>query len=273
VLRAISALHGLQALPSSIAQACITSPPYFWQRDYEVEGQIGLEAEPEEYVAKLVTICREIRRVLAEDGTLWLNLGDSYNNRTAARPSAHNGGLGHGNESIHSTWAELTRRGRTRLSTRSGGLKEKDLIGIPWMVAFALRTDGWYLRSDIIWSKPYGKPEAARDRPSRAHEHLFLLSKSARYLYDPEPLRSTSGGNARSVWEIGPTGAEGHGAGFPEEIPRRCILASTRPRDLVLDPFVGVGTTTLVAHRLNRRFVGFDLRNDYIQHALACLND
>jgi DNA modification methylase len=152
-------------------------------------SQLGLEPSPDEYVTRLVEIFREVRRVLRDDGVAWLNLGDSYNNRSVARPSSHQGGLGFSNDSIERSWADQTKLGLSRLSLTGGGLKEKDLLGIPWMVAFALRDDGWFLRSDVIWAKPNPMPESVTDRPTNAHEHVFLLTKSARYFYDAEAIR------------------------------------------------------------------------------------
>jgi DNA modification methylase len=170
----------LRTLPAGSVHTCVTSPPYFGLRDYGADGQIGLERTPDEYVARMVAVFREVRRVLRDDATLWLNLGDSY----ATNPGNGRGGEGSG----------LTKGGKT--PHRSGidksglsGLKTKDLIGIPWMVAFALRADGWYLRSDIIWHKPNPMPESVRDRPTKAHEYLFLLSKSATYHYDADAVR------------------------------------------------------------------------------------
>jgi DNA modification methylase len=156
-----------------------------------VDQQIGLEPSPDEFVAALVDVFREVRRVLRDDGTVWLNLGDSYNNRSVARPSSHQGGLGFTNDSIERTWADQTKLGLSRLSIADGDLKEKDLLGIPWMVAFALRADGWYLRSDIIWNKPNPMPESVTDRPTKSHEYVFLLSKSAKYHYDADAIRET----------------------------------------------------------------------------------
>lgn len=204
----------LAAMKPGCVQTCVTSPPYFGLRDYGHEGQIGLEPTPDEFVQALVEVFREVRRVLADDGTVWLNLGDSYNNRLVTRPSSHQGGLGHSNDSIERTWAQQTEHGLSRLSLTSGGLKEKDLIGIPWMVAFALRADGWYLRSDIIWAKPACLPEAVKDRPTRAHEYLFLLSKSARYFYDIDAIRGeyrdwSTGGPGTGIADT----AERYGAG------------------------------------------------------------
>lgn len=151
--------------------------------------QLGLEATPGEYISRLVDVFREVRRVLRDDGTVWLNIGDSYNTRSVARPSSHQGGLGFTNDSIERSWAEQTKLGLTRLSIADGDLKEKDLLGIPWMLAFALRADGWYLRSEIVWAKPNAMPESVTDRPTSAHEKVFLFSKQPRYFYDADAIR------------------------------------------------------------------------------------
>ena len=176
-------------------------------------SQLGLEQTPDEYVARLVEIFGEIRRVLRHDGVAWLNLGDSYNNRSVARPSSHQGGLGFSNDSIERSWADQTKLGLSRLSLTGGGLKEKDLLGIPWMVAFALRADGWYLRSDVIWAKPNPMPESVTDRPTNAHEHVFLLTKSARYFYDAEAIREKGVNPANKLPGRGMTLTEHYGAG------------------------------------------------------------
>lgn len=171
--------------PESV-HCVVTSPPYWGLRDYGVAGQLGLEASPELYVDAMVEVLRAVRRVLRQDGTVWLNLGDSYNNRSRLRDTNEQPGL---NGVVDSTWRQDATRGRTRASSSAGGLKEKDLVGVPWMVAFALRADGWYLRRDVIWSKPNPMPESVTDRPTTAHEYIFLLSRSERYYYDAEAVR------------------------------------------------------------------------------------
>lgn len=278
----------------------VTSPPYWGLRDYGVGGQLGNEKLPDEYVIRLVEILREAHRVLTGNGTLWLNLGDSY---------ARNGGTpGGGNRELLHMEGKQTRM--TKIPP-SSGLKEKDLVGIPWMVAFALRADGWYLRSDIIRQKPNPMPESVTDRPTRSHEHLFLLAKNQRYFYDSdaiaEPLtrpdeatRKTPGrfggadkfieastqsrlhsGNAyvgtsngkrnrRDVWNIAPQPYKGaHFATFPEKLVEPCILAGCPPDGVVLDPFCGTGTVGIVAHRLGRSFFGIDLKPEYLDLAAA----
>lgn len=281
----------LQDLPEGSVQCCVTSPPYYGLRDYGVDGQIGHEASPDQFVAQLVAVFREVRRVLRDDGTLWLNLGDSYAGTGGQSPQS--GRLFKG---------RARQRENTCISARirTEFLKPKDLVGIPWMVAFALRADGWYLRQDIIWAKPNPMPESVRDRCTKAHEYLFLLSKSDRYLYDPDAIaepaaypegprntrpyevagqrrgdnnnlggsvhkigpRSTR--NKRSVWSIATAPyREAHFATFPPALVEPCILAGTRPGDTVLDPFLGAGTTALVAERLGRRWVGIELNPSY----------
>lgn len=270
------------------AQTCVTSPPYFGLRDYGHEGQIGLERTPEEYIAAMVEVFRCVRDVLADDGTLWLNIGDSY---------ARTGGT----DRNVSTTAQVgsTRNTLEQMSNRTQnataiGLKSKDLIGIPWMLAFALRADGWYLRQDIIWHKPNPMPESVRDRCTKAHEYVFLLSKSERYFYDYEAVRepevcgrmrgpalhrdqiSTNGNsgltrrqsdgfrNRRSVWTVATRPYNGaHFATFPPALIEPCILAGSRTGDIVLDPFMGSGTTASVALQHCRQYLGCELNPEY----------
>lgn len=307
----------LPTLPAESVHCVVTSPPYWGLRDYGVAGQLGLEPTPEEHVANLVGIFREVRRALRPDGTVWLNLGDSYagswgalsrGNHTGDDKTTldgHSGGLTtHGRQiSEHPHFGRFT---RTR--ALGGGRKPKDLTGIPWMVAFALRADGWYLRSDIIWAKPNPMPESVTDRPTKAHEYLFLLSRSPRYYYDTEAVREAdsgqdhprsvlsgqpsleptnglmaphrglrqtsgrngSGRNLRSVWTIATQPYPGaHFATFPEKLVEPCILAGCPPEGIVLDPFAGSGTTGRVANRLGRRAVLVELNPEYIDQALT----
>jgi site-specific DNA-methyltransferase (adenine-specific) len=262
----------LVAAPGSI-QTCVTSPPYWGLRDYGVDGQIGLEPTPESYVANIVEVFRLVRDALADDGTLWINLGDCY---AAARggttPPAETlaGGVnGHGDED--------SKRGRKdgfnpSRNAKGIGLKHKDLIGIPWRVAFALQADGWYLRQDIIWSKPNPMPESVRDRCTKAHEYIFLLSKNQKYYFDAaaiaEPSVTGASGatrNKRSVWTVTPSSYKGaHFATFPPDLIEPCILAGSRPGDVVLDPFGGSGTTGMMAARLSRRAVLCELNPEYV---------
>ena len=255
------AIEVLKTIPDQSINTCVTSPPYWGLRDYGIDGQVGIEETPEEYVAKMVEVFREVKRVLRNDGTLWLNLGDSYAGNCSQ--ASNNGRAGFGNP-------------RERLVNRKGeGLKPKDLVGIPWRVAFALQADGWYLRSDIIWHKPNPIPESVKDRPTKAHEYIFLLSKSPRYYYDyeaiKEPVTSKQLGstrNRRSVWTV-PTRPfpEAHFATFPPELIEPCVLAGCPIGGVVLDPFVGSGTTLLVATRHHRRSIGIELNPEYIKIA------
>ena len=273
------ALERLRELPDEIADVCVTSPPYYGLRDYGVDGQVGLEKTPEEYIDRLVQIFREVRRTLKKDGTLWIVIADSY-------------------------------AGSGRGISKKTSIKNKDLIGIPWMLAFALRTDGWYLRSDIIWNKPNVMPESVKDRCTKCYEHVFMLAKSKTYHFDSEavlvpaqydgrketinkgsskyadkivpgktPQSQHMAGkphqrwrfkdgkpvkNRRDVWTVSTRPYKGaHFATFPPELIEPCILAGSRPGGTVLDPFIGSGTTAEVAHRLGRECVGIELNPDY----------
>lgn len=257
-------LQTLRALSDQSIHCCVTSPPYFGLRDYGVEGQIGLEPTPDEFVAALVAVFREVRRVLRDDGTLWLNLGDSY-----ARPPAK-GGSGPGGK--NRDWYG-DNYGKARGAAIPDGLKDKDLIGIPWRVAFALQADGWYLRQDIIWNKPNPMPEPVKDRFTKAHEYIFLLSKSSRYYFDSEAMKERAAGggvrNRRDVWTVATKPFKGaHFATFPPDLIEPCILAGCPVGGTVLDSFMGAGTTALVAERNQRRWVGCELNPEYADMAL-----
>lgn len=301
-------LIGLKKLADNSIDCCVTSPPYFGLRDYGTEEQIGAEESPELFVEQLVSVFLEVKRVLKTEGTLWLNLGDSYagNNSVAS----NNGRAGMGNP-------------REKIVKRGGeGLKTKDLIGIPWMVAFALRANGWYLRQDIIWHKPNPMPESVTDRCTKAHEYIFLLSKSAKYYYDADAIKTDSKdpkgdlkrmeaqhwdnkntpdkfrnglrprssfgnrngqlnglhsgneyfglekANKRSVWLVNTKPySEAHFATFPEDLIVDCIKAGCPEKGIILDPFMGAGTSALVAKKLNRNYIGFELNPDYIEIA------
>lgn len=244
--------------PAGAFQACITSPPYWGLRDYAVPGQIGAEFTVDAYLARLVGVFRQVRRVLRADGTLWLNLGDAYTS----------GGR---------TWRDRDKknpaRGMDYRPATPSGLKPKDLIGLPWKLAFALQADGWYLRSDVVWHKPNAQPESVKDRPARAHEYLFLLSKSERYFYDHAAVMEQAAGaqgrrNRRTVWSIPTEPFRGaHFATFPPQLVEPCVRASSRAGDRVLDPFFGSGTVGLVAGRLGRGFLGLELNPDYAELA------
>lgn len=306
-------LETMATLPAGSVQCCVTSPPYYGLRDYGNEAQIGLEETPAAYVEKLVAVFRAVWRVLADDGVLWLNLGDSYNGSGGAGGDYGKGGI---------------KEGQPKYPGRKiAGLKPKDLIGIPWRVAFALQDDGWYLRSDIIWAKPNAMPESVTDRCTRAHEYVFMLTKQARYYCDMDAIKEPAGEhvgqaatfarsgavgehvlpgqtaaqhrpdrvekqrghgrrhdgfndrwdamtkaeqqagmrNKRDVWTIAPATYSGaHFATMPPDLAAPCILAGSRPGDLVLDPFTGSGTTGAVALKYGRRFVGCELNADYI---------
>jgi DNA modification methylase len=288
-------LSVLPTLAAESVQCVVTSPPYYGLRDYGVDGQIGLEKSPEEYVAKLVAVFQEVRRVLRDDGTVWLNLGDSY----------AGSGKGAWNRMDVQKEVYVPKPGGLEASMPKvpSGLKPKDMIGIPWMVAFALRSDGWYLRQDCIWSKPNCMPESVTDRCTKSHEYIFLLTKSARYFYDNEAVKEDSidpesingrrkrnprlcdmqgdvklkqnfdrlngeiyeKKNRRSVWTITTKPfKEAHFATFPPEIPEICIKAGSKIGDTILDPFSGAGTTGLVAEQLNRKYIGIELNEKYI---------
>ena len=328
-------IDGLQSLDEQSIQCVVTSPPYWGLRDYGVDGQLGLERTPEEYVDRMVGVFREVRRVLRDDGTVWLNLGDSYYNTNpgGGGPGDKSGlrkdgrdeesrirsariSLSHQRfntipdiETIVDEGKQNKRVGRKQddsdaqksrqESLRESKLKPKDLVGIPWRVAFALQSDGWYLRSDIIWSKPNPMPESVTDRPTKAHEYLFLLTKSARYFYDADAIqeeavvdsgRVTTVGsikqqgtkrndvglqnidsgtrNKRSVWEIATQPfPEAHFAVMPTKLVEPCVLAGSAKKDIVLDPFCGSGTVGVVALRYGRRFIGIDLSEEYCEMA------
>ena len=271
------------------ARMCVTSPPYYGLRNYGGEDcQIGLEESPEEYIRNLVEVFREVGKNLTDDGTLWVNIGDSYYNY---RPGK---GQGLVKQSVSNTKQDLPDK-CARRGNKLDGLKEKDLIGIPWMLAFALRADGWYLRQDIIWHKPNPMPESVRDRCTKAHEYIFLFSKNKKYFYDNEAIKEpakdwgtrdrTNGKyhnpgtglqphsgltksydkkNKRSVWSVTKKPYKGaHFATYPPDLIEPCILAGSEKGDIVLDPFMGSGTTAMVAKSLGRDYIGCELHKDY----------
>jgi DNA modification methylase len=271
------------------AQTCVTSPPYYGLRDYGHKGQIGLEETPEEYIEAMVEVFRCVWDVLEDDGTLWLNIGDSYYNYRPGKGQALV------KQSVANNDQDLPQI-CARRGNKLDGLKEKDLIGIPWMLAFALRADGWYLRQDIIWHKPNPMPESVQDRCTKAHEYIFLMSKSQKYYYDHETIKDpvkqdwgtrdrsdgkyhTEGSglqphsgleksyemaNKRSVWTVNTKPYVGaHFAVFPSELIEPCILAGTPAGGIVLDPFMGSGTTAQVAQHLGRQYLGCELNATY----------
>jgi DNA modification methylase len=294
----VEILHGdcretLKTLPEGSVNCCVTSPPYFGLRDYGHDGQIGLEESPDAFVQQMVGVFREVKRVLRDDGTLWLNLGDSYS--SFKDQSCRQQTLAGKSRGEPHSGKAANRNGKAMASC---GLKNKDLIGIPWRVAFALQADGWYLRQDIIWHKPNPMPESVTDRCTKAHEYIFLLSKSARYFYDAEAIQeeatlrgttetgdlSYSDGastndnspssrlridrdsrNRRSVWSVTTKGYKGaHFATFPPDLIRPCILAGCPTGGTVLDPFGGSGTTGQVAMEEGRNAILCELNADYV---------
>ena len=287
----------LKTLPDQSVQTCVTSPPYWRLRDYGIDGQLGLEATPEEYTRRMVEVFREVRRVLRDDGTLWLNLGDSYAGSNYGRNDDCTGdGLG----------LNPKERYRGQAPGLPANVRPKNLIGIPWRIAFALQADGWYLRQDIIWHKPNPLPESVKDRCAKAHEYIFLFSKSRRYYFDNEAIsepiaestrrraqsryegrktksdvygmgaasiirehRNVRAGkcmrNKRSVWTVTTQSYKGaHFATYPPDLIRSCILAGAPTQHTVLDPFMGSGTTGYVALSLRRNFIGIELNPEYV---------
>ena len=239
------------------ARMCVTSPPYYGLRNYgDEEYQIGLEQTPEEFIKQLVNVFKEVKNVLTDDGTLWVNVGDSYYNYRPGR------GQGLAKQTVSNTKQDLPdvcpRRGN-----RLEGLKEKDLIGIPWMFAFAMRADGWYLRQDIIWNKPNPMPESVRDRCTKAHEYIFLFSKNQNYYFDVDAIKEPTR-RKRSVWNVQKKPYRGaHFAVYPPDLIEPCIKAGSEKGDIVLDPFMGSGTTAMVAKSLGRDYIGCELHEDY----------
>jgi site-specific DNA-methyltransferase (cytosine-N4-specific) len=279
------AIEALKTVPDDSVHCCVTSPPYFRLRDYQHENQIGMENTPEHFIDKLVNVFREVRRVLRPDGLCWINIGDSY---------AGSGKSGSTESGIrkHKQFGKIEHASRQIKPTKvTGNLKPKDMIGVPWMLAFALRDDGWYLRSDIIWSKIQFTPESVKDRPTKSYEHIFMISKSRYYFYNNEAAKRTgrdgSKSNERDVWDIKlePQKSD-HYATYPSEIPRRCIKASVLLEGVcsicgsfykcscdnssitpptVLDPFAGSCTTGIVASELSCNAIMIDIKEDYLQ--------
>ncbi|MEK3974724.1 DNA-methyltransferase [Psychrobacillus sp. FSL K6-1267] len=306
-------LDVLRTFTDESVNTVVTSPPYWGLRDYGMGEQIGLESSVDEYVNVLVEVFRQVKRVLRDDGTLWLNLGDAYAGSGKGRNAD-----GKGNPGNNHMQSEGQFKGIVKLPKIVNGLKPKDLIGLPWRVAFALQQDGWYLRQDIIWNKPNAMPESVTDRPTKSHEYIFLLSKSPKYFYDHETIkeqavygtqdvrgsRATFGQpqkqrredkvrgsfngkygnkafrairekrNKRSVWTVTTKPLrEAHFATFPEDLIKPCVLAGSPINGVVLDPFFGSGTTGLVSLKHGRNFVGIELNQEYIKIAEKRLSD
>ena len=259
----IVVLHGdtrdvIRSIPDNSVQCVVTSPPYWGVRDYGVNNQIGAELDLMDYVNDLVMVFREVRRILASDGTFWLNIGNTYS-------------------SGWRKWRDKDDKNKGRaMSYRPPtpeGLKKKDLIGVAWLLALACQRDGWYLRNDIVWYKPNCQPESVKDRLTVSHEYMFLFSKSEKYYFNQDAIKQqTTNGNGvknrRTVWSINTEPCpEAHFAVFPRELIRPCILAGSRPDDTILDPFYGAGTTGIVAKELNRKCVGIELNPEFIEIA------
>jgi len=300
----------MKYLPDGRVNCCVTSPPYFGLRDYGVDGQIGLEETPEQYISKLVEVFREVRRVLRDDGTLWVNIGDSYASLPrGGRKESPGVGATQAIGPIHRAVKWGSGGGTNFHWELPGGIKQKDLIGIPWMLAFALRADGWYLRQDIIWHKPNPMPESVRDRCTKAHEYIFLLSKSPKYYFDAEAIKEPATGrpsgnkgkswgtnetrvradgagkvettrgipyagaetrNRRSVWTVSTKPFKGaHFATFPPDLIEPCVLAGCPEGGLVLDPFSGSGTTGMVANQHGRNAILTELNPEYAEIATS----
>jgi site-specific DNA-methyltransferase (cytosine-N4-specific) len=252
------ALTALRRLPDRAVQCLVTSPPYWGLRDYNIKDQIGHEPTLAQFINRLCAVFAEARRVLKDDGVFWLNIGDGYTS---------------GNRGWRAPDKKNPARAMNVRPDTPAGLKPKDLLGIPWRLAFALQDDGWYVRADIVWNKPNAQPESVKDRPTRAHEYLFMFTKSERYAYDREAVRERGGRNCRSVWDIHTQRWPGaHFATFPPKLVEPCIKASSRPGDLVLDPFFGSGTVGVVAQGLGRRYVGIELHPDYVAMAAERLS-
>lgn len=248
----------IYSLPDNFYSSIITSPPYWGKRDYGYNEQIGAEEELNLYVQHLVTIFRILKSKLKDNGTLWLNIGDSYTS---------------GNRAWRAEDKKNPARGMSYRPPTPKGLKPKDLIGIPWRVALALQNDGWYLRSDIIWYKPNCQPESVKDRPTQSHEYIFMFSKNEDYYYDYESIKEPASvkgttRNKRTVWQINTEPfPEAHFATFPEELIKPIVLATSTKNQFILDPFFGAGTVGVVCKKLKRFYHGIELKKEYIEIA------
>ncbi len=242
----------------------VTSPPYWSLRDYEMKDQIGCDDALGDYIKSIVVTFDKLRRVLSDDGTVWLNVGDSYTS---------------GNRRYRAPDRKNRARAMSVRPATPDGLKPKDLIGVPWRLAFALQDAGWWVRSEVIWHKPNAHPESVRDRPTKAHETVFLLSKSETYFYDTDAVRGPNGRRLRTVWDVNTeprrrsdSGVDDHPAVMPMTLASQCVSITSEPGDIVLDPYAGSGTTLLAARNLDRRWVGIELNPsfvDLIEHRLA----
>ena len=285
-----NSLEKIDEIEEKSVQAIVTSPPYWGLRDYKADGQLGEELVPEEFVKTLTTLFNKSKRVLRDDGTLWLNIGDTY--------FGAKGGHWDGGNSITNDATGSNYRMQRKAPPKHHRIKTRDLCGIPWMLAFSMQKDGWYLRQDIIWHKPNPMPEAVKNRCVKSHEYIFLFSLKPQYYFDykaiqepaayagdnralrqdvrrDEPMANAIAANSqptqefrnkRSVWSINTAqSGEAHFAVFPEKIPELCIKAGTKEGDIVLDPFMGSGTPASVAQRLGRKWIGIELNEEYVQ--------
>lgn len=285
----------LRTFPDKSINCCITSPPYYGLRDYGVDGQIGMESTPDEYVENIVNVFNEVKRVLTDDGVLWLNIGDSYAGSNKGKGTKKLSKLQSSNHDAN----YMLNNNNTNKTYKLNGYKPKDLIGIPWMIAFALRNSGWYLRQDIIWAKGNPMPESVKDRCTKSHEYIFLLTKSRKYYFDnvsikepaitkpkarnknkegyqadyPNGSRFSAGTrvygsdgmrNKRDVWFVNTKPCkEAHFATFPDTLIKPCVLAGCPENGIILDPFIGSGTTGIVAKRHNRNYIGIEINPEY----------
>jgi len=261
------ALTFLKSMPANSVNSIITSPPYFAQRDYGAAGQIGLEIDYKEYISALVEVFNEAKRVLRRDGTFWLNIGDNYVGATSQHKRGGSQGKNSRYSQKHMNGIPTSGRGDRNRTFYDNGLPMKSLVGMPWRVAFALQEEGWLLRCDIIWHRP-SKSESVKDRPTHAHEYIFMFSKSQKYYYDRTPLLTATGANIQSVWRVGGSPFTGaHFAVFPSELVEPLVLASCPKEGIVLDPFGGSGTIGLVSRQHHRHYVLCDISPENVKLA------
>ncbi len=261
------ALSYLKTLPDESVNSIITSPPYYGQRDYGADGQIGLEQKPEQYIEALVGVFREARRVLRNDGIFWLNIGDGYVGATSQHREGGSQGKTSRYSRKHMNSVPTEGRGARNRTFYEMGMPMKSLIGMPWRVAFALQSDGWILRCDIIWHRP-ASSESVKDRPTHAHEYIFMFSKRQRYYYDRSAMLTPTGANIQSVWRVSGSPFTGaHGAPFPAELIEPLVIASCPESGTILDPFAGSGTVGLVCRQHHRHFVLIDISPENVELA------